>query len=56
MGWENTITEYDMDPATRQYLQGLDEDGNNIEPDLAVDGFSESVLSRLAGMLGLRRR
>jgi hypothetical protein len=56
MGWENTVTEYDMDPASRQFLQGLSQDGNDAEPDLAVDGFSESVMSRLAGIFGFLRR
>jgi len=44
---ENTITEYDLDSTTRQYLKDLRAEGPDIEPDLAVDGLSESLLSRL---------
>ena len=44
---DNTITEHDLDATSRQYLQGLKFDGDEVEPDLAVDGLSESLLSRL---------
>lgn len=50
MGWENTITEQDMDSASLQFVQGLRKDGADAEPDLAVDGLSESILSRLLGI------
>jgi len=46
-GLENTITEHDMDPVARQMVQGFRNDGNDMEPDLTVDGLSESILSRL---------
>lgn len=46
-GLENTITEHDMDPAARQFVQGFRNDSSDIEPDLSVDGLSESILSRL---------
>lgn len=52
MAFENTVTEYDMDAAAQQIAQGLREDGHDCEPDLAVDGLSESVLSRLLGLFG----
>ena len=46
-GLENTITEHDMDPAARQFVQGFRSDSSDIESDLSVDGLSESVLSRI---------
>ena len=46
-GLENTITEHDMDPASRQFVQGFRSDSSDQEPDLAVDGLSESILSKL---------
>jgi len=53
MGWENTITEQDLDPASQQFVQGLRKDSADGEPDLSVDGLSESILSRLLGILRL---
>lgn len=50
MGWENTITEQDMDAASQQFVQGFRKEGSHVEPDLAVDGLSESLLSRLLGI------
>ena len=49
MAFENTITEEDMDANTRQSVQGLLGD---VEPDLSVDGLSESILSRIMGLFG----
>lgn len=46
-GLENTITEHDMDPASRQFVQEFRSDSNDLEPDLSVDGLSESILSKL---------
>jgi hypothetical protein len=54
MAMENTITELDMDPASRKIEQGLCGDSADFEPDLAVDGMSESILSRLLGLFGGR--
>jgi hypothetical protein len=34
-------------------VQGQRNDGQDYEPDLVVDGMSESILSRLLGLLGL---
>ena len=53
MAFENTITEMDLDPNTKQFIQGLRNDGHDYEPDLAVDGMSESILSRLFGLFGI---
>lgn len=55
MGLENTITEQDLDRASQQFVQGFRQDKNDSEPDLSVDGLSESVLSRLIGLITFRR-
>ena len=55
MAFENTITEDELDANTRQYVQGLRADNLDIEPDLAVDGLSESFLSRLLSLFGIGR-
>ena len=55
MGLENTITELDLDPATQQFIQGLRNDSGEFEPDLAVDGLSESVISRFVRLIAFRR-
>jgi len=36
-------------------VQGLRADNLDIEPDLTVDGLSESILSRLLGLFGAGR-
>lgn len=55
MAFDNTITENDLDANTREYVQGLRADYVDVEPDLAVDGLSNSILSRLLGLFGFRR-
>ena len=50
MAFENTITEQDMGANARQIVQGFRSDAPEIEPDLAVDGLSDSILSRLLGL------
>lgn len=52
MAFENTITEQDMDAGTQQFVQGLRSDYGDSEPDLSVDGLSESILSRILGLFG----
>ena len=52
MAFENTITEQDMDANSQQFVQGLQGDFGDIEPDLSVDGLSESILSRILGLFG----
>ena len=50
---DKTITEYELDPAAEQVVQGFtDADG---EPDLAVDGLDDSLASRLLKLLSLGR-
>ncbi len=55
MAFENTITEQDMDPAAQQFVQSLRRDNAEFEPDLVVDGMSDSILSRILGMFGSSR-
>ena len=51
MAMDNTITEQDMDATARAYVQGLRSEAGEFEPDLAVDGLSESIVSRLFSFL-----
>ncbi|MDJ0750124.1 MAG: hypothetical protein QNJ11_11600 [Woeseiaceae bacterium] len=55
MAFESTITEQDMDGNSQQFVQGLRSDASDYEPDLAVDGLSESILSRILGIFGVGR-
>lgn len=55
VGFENTITEYEMDPASQQFLQGLRKGGNDLEADLDVDGLSDSIVARLKRFLSFGR-
>ncbi len=55
MGLENTITEQDMDAASQQFVQSLRNNNQNLEPDLSVDGLSESVVGKLFRILTFRR-
>ena len=55
MAFENTITEHDMGPAAQQFVQSLLSDDAEFEPDLVVDGMSDSILSRILGMFGSGR-
>ena len=55
MAFENTITEQDMDAKSQHFVQGFRNDNFEMEPDLAVDGLSESILSRLLGLFGMGR-
>lgn len=56
MAFENTITEEELDPNTRNYLQGLGSANGDVEPDLAVDGLTDSILSRILGLFGVGRK
>jgi hypothetical protein len=55
MAFENTITERDLDRKSQYFVQGQRNDGQDYEPDLLVDGMSESILSRLFGLFGVGR-
>ena len=56
VGFENTITESDLDPASKQFVHGhcawseLD-----VSPDLDVDGLSDSIVARLKRFLSFGR-
>ena len=54
MAFDNTITEQDMDSASKTFVQGLRGEDSH-EPDLTVDGLSDSILSRLLGLFGIGR-
>ena len=55
MGLENTITEQDLDAASKQFVQGFRQDSNDMEPDLAVDGLSESIIAKLIRLITFQR-
>jgi len=55
MGLENTTTEHDMDAASQQLVQSLRNNNNEPEPDLSVDGLSESIIGKLFRILTFRR-
>ena len=52
MAFDNTITEVDLDADSQVIVEGLDFDSRDGEADLAVDGMSESILSRLLSLFG----
>ena len=56
MSFENTITEHDLDATTRHYLQSMQSNDGDYVPDLAVDGLSDSFISRLLKLLGFGRK
>jgi hypothetical protein len=56
MAFENTITESDIDPNSRRFVQELCRDLGDAEPDLSVDGMTDSILSRILGLFGGRSR
>ncbi len=55
MGLENTITEQDMDAASQRFVRGFRDDNKDFEPDLAVDGLSESIVSRFIRLITFGR-
>ena len=56
MAHDSTMTEQDMDSTAHRLVQNLRGDAVEFEPDLAVDGLSESIVSRLFRILTFRRR
>lgn len=50
MAFENTITEQDMDAKTRQFVQSMKVDSDQGDPDLDIDGLSDSLLGRIVGL------
>lgn len=55
MAFENTITEQDLDPASQQFVKSLRPGGVDLEPDLDVDGLSDSIVARLKRFLAFGR-
>lgn len=55
MGFENTITENDLDPASQQFVQGLRRSERDLSPDLDVDGLSDSIVARFKRFLSFGR-
>ena len=55
MGLENTITEQDLDATSQEFVQGFRNDGKELEPDLTVDGLSESIIAKLIRLITFRR-
>jgi len=55
MGLDNTITEQDMDATSQQYVPGFRDDNKDFEPDLAVDGLSDSLVSRFIRLITFGR-
>ncbi len=55
MGLENTITEQDMDATSQQFVQEFHDDNKDFEPDLTVDGLSESIVSRFIRLITFGR-
>ena len=52
---DNTTTEYDMDPASQKFVQNFRE-SSDTEPDLDIDGLSESILAKLIRLVTFQRR
>ncbi len=55
MAFDSTVTEQELDANSQQFVQGFRDDSGYSEPDLAVDGLSESILSRIIGLFGVGR-
>ena len=53
MAFERTLTEHELDGASTQTLQRGHGEMADHEPDLAVDGLSDSVLARLLRLFRL---
>lgn len=50
MAFEQTMTEQDMDPNAQNFVHGLQGESRDFEPDLSVDGLSDSMLSRILNL------
>ena len=53
MAFDNTMTEDDLDATSRAFVQEFRGDAIDVETDLAVDGMSDSILSRLLSLFRL---
>ena len=54
MASDTTITEHDLDANAQSLINALRGETAEAEPDLSVDGLSESILSRILGLFGKR--
>lgn len=52
---DQTITDEDLDSTSARFVQGFREESRDADPDLAVDGLTESFLVRLVRQLAVRR-
>ncbi len=50
MALENTPTEEDLDAGAHPFVEALCREIGDVEPDLAVDGLSDSILSKFIGL------
>jgi len=55
MAFENTMTEMEMDLKSQKLVQSLRSKGQDYEPDLDVEGMSETILSRILGLFTRNR-
>ncbi|MDH3953130.1 MAG: hypothetical protein OEV03_02890, partial [Gammaproteobacteria bacterium] len=53
MAFESTITEKNMDAGSQTLAQGIRGDNRDFEPDLSVDGLSDSILAKLLRLFRL---
>jgi hypothetical protein len=53
---DSTITDEVLDTASLRIGQGFREDPGDAEPDLSVDGLSESFFMHLVRQLAVRRK
>jgi len=53
MAFESTITEKDRDGTSQFATQSLRGETSDYEPDLAVDGLSDSILAMLLRLFRL---
>ena len=51
MAFDNTMTENDLDQDSLAFVQNLKD--NNGDPDLDIDGMSDSILARIFRLLRL---
>ncbi len=53
MAFESTITEKDMDNGTQTLPHAVRGDKADFEPDLSVDGLSDTILAKLLRLFRL---
>jgi hypothetical protein len=53
MAFENTISEKDRDARSQTLAQVIRRDNGDFEPDLSVDGLSDSILAKLLRLFRL---